>query len=60
MKVRSLAKLDYWRYISFKEYLADLATREVLPGVIVNKDSLWFGPQFSNSLHAEDWHEIII
>ena len=58
MKIRSLTKPDYWKYVSSKDNPADLATREILPSVIVNNNLWWSGPQFLNSL-SEDWPEDI-
>ena len=52
IKIRSWTKR---RYARSQEYLADIAPGEVSPSVAVNKDSLWFGPQYLNSLYAEDW-----
>ena len=55
MKIRSLTKPDYWKYINSKDNPADLATREILPKVIVNNKLWWSGPHFLASLSTEDW-----
>ncbi|XP_056645826.1 uncharacterized protein LOC130451050 [Diorhabda sublineata] len=53
-KIQSLTNIENWRYVSTKENPADLASRGIMPKMLMSSAIWWKGPQFL-LLQSSDW-----
>lgn len=57
-KIQQLSKYENWRYVNTKENPADIASRGMIPQLLITSDLWWHGPQWLIDSNSQEFKEI--